>query len=52
MLINASTDISRYRDISPRVSASLNAALDLRIQMGIAEAGAGYEVARFGLPLR
>jgi hypothetical protein len=51
MLINASTDISRYRDISPRVSANLSAALDLRIQMGIAEAGAAYEVARFGLPL-
>src|SRR3954453_17845810 len=51
MLVNASTDISRYRDLSPRVSASLNAALDLRIQMGIAEAGATYEVARFGLPL-
>src|SRR3954454_9013717 len=50
MLINASTDISRYRDISPRVSANLSAALDLRIQLGIAEAGAGYEVARFGLP--
>src|SRR3954454_6809035 len=51
MLINASTDISRYRDLSPRVSASLSGALDLRIQMGIAEAGAAYEVARFGLPL-
>src|SRR3954451_5476128 len=50
-LVNASTDISRYRDISPRVSANLSAALDLRIQMGIAEAGAAYEVARFGLPL-
>src|SRR4051794_38155097 len=49
--VNASTDISRYRDISPRVSANLSAALDLRIQMGIAEAGAAYEVARFGLPL-
>src|SRR3954468_22413941 len=51
MLVNASTDISRYRDISPRVSANLSAALDLRIQMSIAEAGAAYEVARFGLPL-
>ena len=49
-LINVSTNISRYRDISPRVSATLDAALDLRIQLGIAEAGAMYEIARFGLP--
>ena len=49
-LINVSTNISRYRDISPRVSATLDAALDLRIQMGIAEAGAAYEIARFGVP--
>lgn len=49
-LVNVSTNISRYRDISPRVSATLDASLDLRFQMGIAEAGAAYEVARFGLP--
>src|SRR4051812_29312589 len=49
-LINVSTNISWYRDISPRVSATLDAALDLRIQMGIAEAGAAYEIARFGVP--
>jgi hypothetical protein len=50
MLIRASGGITRARDISPRVSATLSAALDLQIQMGIAEAGAAYEVARFGLP--
>src|SRR5215213_4858244 len=50
-LINVSSSIARARDISPRVSAALSAALDLRIQLGIAEAGAAYEVARFGLPL-
>jgi hypothetical protein len=50
-LINASGSITRARDISPRVSATLSASLDLRFQMGIAEAGAAYEVARFGLPL-
>jgi hypothetical protein len=51
MLVNASGSITRARDISPRVSAALSAALDLRFQMGIAEMGAAYEVARFGLPI-
>ena len=51
MLVNASGSITRARDISPRVSATLSAALDLRFQMGIAETGAAYEVARFGLPI-
>jgi hypothetical protein len=50
-LINVSGSKAITRDISPRVSATLNAALDLRIQLGIAEAGAAYEIARFGLPL-
>src|SRR4051794_23580440 len=50
-LINVSSSIARARDISPRVSATLSGALDLRVQLGIAEAGAAYEVARFGLPL-
>src|SRR4051812_14991292 len=49
--INVSGSKGTVRDLSPRVSATLNAALDLRIQLGIAEAGAAYEVARFGLPL-
>ena len=50
VLVNTSGSKTRARDISPRVSATLNAALDLRIQLGIAEAGAAYEVARFDLP--
>jgi len=51
ILVNASGSITMARDISPRVSAALSAALDVRFQMGIAETGAAYEVARFGLPI-
>lgn len=41
----------RARSVEPGIALGISASGDLKIKMAIAEAGAAYEVARFGLPL-